>query len=138
MQPELLDRTATCEFFGGIHPATLYRHVRSGHVPGERVNRNERPPKRSRFVGVELANQKKGWTARLWVNGDRLGLGTFETEEEAALAWNAAVIKHGLDRPLNNVPMTALAHWSPAPVSPVPIGVGTPNKFICEAVEETK
>jgi predicted DNA-binding transcriptional regulator AlpA len=29
----LLDRTATCEFFGGIHPATLYRHIRTGIVP---------------------------------------------------------------------------------------------------------
>jgi predicted DNA-binding transcriptional regulator AlpA len=31
--PDLLDRQATCEFFGGIHPATLYRHCRNGLVP---------------------------------------------------------------------------------------------------------
>jgi predicted DNA-binding transcriptional regulator AlpA len=34
--PELLDRTATCEFFGGtkpLHPATLYRGVRDGRFP---------------------------------------------------------------------------------------------------------
>jgi predicted DNA-binding transcriptional regulator AlpA len=30
---ELLNRTAVCEYFGGIHPATLYRHVRAGRVP---------------------------------------------------------------------------------------------------------
>jgi predicted DNA-binding transcriptional regulator AlpA len=30
---ELLDRRAVCAAFGGIHPATLYRHVRSGTVP---------------------------------------------------------------------------------------------------------
>jgi predicted DNA-binding transcriptional regulator AlpA len=30
---ELLDRRAVCSLFGGIHPATLYRHVRSGTVP---------------------------------------------------------------------------------------------------------
>jgi predicted DNA-binding transcriptional regulator AlpA len=30
---ELLDRSAVCEYFGGIHPATLYRHVRAGRVP---------------------------------------------------------------------------------------------------------
>lgn len=30
---ELLDRRAVCAVFGGIHPATLYRHVRTGLVP---------------------------------------------------------------------------------------------------------
>ena len=30
---ELLDRRAVCSLFGGIHSATLYRHVRSGTVP---------------------------------------------------------------------------------------------------------
>jgi predicted DNA-binding transcriptional regulator AlpA len=30
---ELLDRRAVCTLFGGIHPATLYRHVRSGTMP---------------------------------------------------------------------------------------------------------
>lgn len=29
---ELLDRRAVCSLFGGIHPATLYRHVRSGTI----------------------------------------------------------------------------------------------------------
>ena len=36
MQPELLDRDATCRFFGGskpINPATLYRGVRRGRYP---------------------------------------------------------------------------------------------------------
>jgi predicted DNA-binding transcriptional regulator AlpA len=36
MQPELLDRNAACEFFGGtkpIHPASLYRGVRQGRYP---------------------------------------------------------------------------------------------------------
>jgi predicted DNA-binding transcriptional regulator AlpA len=30
---ELLDRRAVCSLFGGIHSATLYRHVRTGLVP---------------------------------------------------------------------------------------------------------
>jgi predicted DNA-binding transcriptional regulator AlpA len=33
---ELLDRTAACKFFGGtkpLHPATLYRGVRTGRYP---------------------------------------------------------------------------------------------------------
>jgi predicted DNA-binding transcriptional regulator AlpA len=36
MQTELLDRDATCRFFGGtrpINPATLYRGVRKGRYP---------------------------------------------------------------------------------------------------------
>ena len=36
MQPDLLDRDATCRFFGGtrpINPATLYRGIRKGRYP---------------------------------------------------------------------------------------------------------
>jgi predicted DNA-binding transcriptional regulator AlpA len=36
MQPELLDRNAACEFFGGSRPinaATLYRGIRRGRYP---------------------------------------------------------------------------------------------------------
>ena len=36
MQSELLDRDATCRFFGGtrpINPTTLYRGVRKGRYP---------------------------------------------------------------------------------------------------------
>jgi predicted DNA-binding transcriptional regulator AlpA len=33
MQPALLDRAATCAFFGGIHPASLYRGIRQGRFP---------------------------------------------------------------------------------------------------------
>jgi predicted DNA-binding transcriptional regulator AlpA len=29
---DLLDRRAVCAAFGGIHPATLYRHVRAGTI----------------------------------------------------------------------------------------------------------
>jgi predicted DNA-binding transcriptional regulator AlpA len=34
MQPEhLLDRNGVCRLFGGINPATLYRHIRRGILP---------------------------------------------------------------------------------------------------------
>ena len=36
MQPDLLDRNAACEFFGGTRPinaATLYRGIRKGRYP---------------------------------------------------------------------------------------------------------
>jgi predicted DNA-binding transcriptional regulator AlpA len=30
---ELLDRRAVCSMFGGIHTATLYRHIRNRAIP---------------------------------------------------------------------------------------------------------
>jgi predicted DNA-binding transcriptional regulator AlpA len=30
---ELLDRRAVCSMFGGIHAATLYRHIRNQVIP---------------------------------------------------------------------------------------------------------
>jgi predicted DNA-binding transcriptional regulator AlpA len=33
MQTELLDRTAACEFFGGLHPSSLYRGIRAERFP---------------------------------------------------------------------------------------------------------
>ena len=33
-EPErLLDRRSLCAFFGNIHPATAYRHIRNGRIP---------------------------------------------------------------------------------------------------------
>jgi predicted DNA-binding transcriptional regulator AlpA len=29
----LLNRKEVCHFFGGINPATLYRHIRQGRLP---------------------------------------------------------------------------------------------------------
>jgi predicted DNA-binding transcriptional regulator AlpA len=29
----LLDRRSVCAFFGNIHPATIYRHIRDGRIP---------------------------------------------------------------------------------------------------------
>lgn len=29
----LLDAKAVGAFFGNIHPATIYRHIRAGHIP---------------------------------------------------------------------------------------------------------
>jgi predicted DNA-binding transcriptional regulator AlpA len=33
MQSELLDRKAACEFFGGLHPSSLYRGIRARRFP---------------------------------------------------------------------------------------------------------
>ena len=32
-QTMLLNRKEVCRFFGGINPATLYRHIRQGKLP---------------------------------------------------------------------------------------------------------
>jgi len=32
-QTMLLNRKEVCRFFGGINPATLYRHIRQGRLP---------------------------------------------------------------------------------------------------------
>ena len=33
MENHLLDRNGVCRLFGGINPATLYRHIRRGILP---------------------------------------------------------------------------------------------------------
>ena len=30
---QLINRTEVCRLFGGINPATLYRHIRQGRLP---------------------------------------------------------------------------------------------------------
>jgi hypothetical protein len=67
------------------------------HISGERPK-----PKttfHSRYVGVRWLKGK--WLAGIRVNGPPQHLGSFDTEIDAALAYNAAIIEHGLDRPIN-------------------------------------
>lgn len=54
----------------------------------------------SRFVGVTLRENGK-WRARVWTGGERICLGSFLTEEEAAAARDAYVVENGLDLKLN-------------------------------------
>lgn len=58
-----------------------------------------KPFKTSQYRGV--SKQCRKWVAAIAVNKRRVFLGRFETEKEAALAWNEAALKLG--RPLNEV-----------------------------------
>lgn len=57
---------------------------------------------RSSYTGV-YQRKNGGWFAQISIGGQKIHLGETDSELEAALLWNDAVIQHGLDRVLNNV-----------------------------------
>lgn len=56
----------------------------------------------SKYIGVKLTSHKK-WASQIYFNGKTHNLGSFENEEEAAKAYNQAIIENNLDRPLNKI-----------------------------------
>ena len=74
------------------------------------VNQNNRrmPPKSSKFKGVwkqsVLTRRGKKWRAGIRIGGKTIGLGTFATEQEAAMAYDEyAVLQYG-ERAICNFP----------------------------------
>lgn len=51
----------------------------------------------SKYIGVTRNKQTNNWLARITVNRNRISLGTFKTEEEAAMARNEYIIENNLE-----------------------------------------
>jgi hypothetical protein len=67
--------------------------------------RKGRKPTSSRFKGVHKRSVGKPWGARIQVRGEKINLGCYTTEEDAARAYNAAALEaFGDYAHLNDVP----------------------------------
>jgi hypothetical protein len=59
------------------------------------INRTRlRPNTKSKYRGVFAITNSKSWRAQIFVNGKTIYLGSYATEESAALAYNRAAQKH--------------------------------------------
>lgn len=81
----------------------------------EQNARNTTKPIRgaSRFHGVSLTRQRKNWRAQIRIDGKRVHLGEFKTEELAARAYDEASRKHHGEFARLNFPTGAIAHKCP-------------------------
>jgi len=69
----------------------------------------KRPGKTSRYVGVSWSQREGYWRAEIRVNYELIWLGSFDSEKEAAQAWNAAALKYrGAKAKLNRIPVVEL------------------------------
>lgn len=64
---------------------------------------SQRATTTSQFVGVHWDRRRQCWQSFIGVNGKKIWIGGFNSETDAAIAWNAYVIKNGLRRPLNEM-----------------------------------
>lgn len=61
------------------------------------TNQNNLPLKdNKKFRGIYFCNTRSAWTAQVVFNKKRKSLGSYNTPEEAAIAWNNEVIRMGL------------------------------------------
>lgn len=57
----------------------------------------------SQFTGVTYRAKKDKWETSVWNKGKHKYVGTFDTEIEAAKAYNIFVMKHGMSKKLNDI-----------------------------------
>lgn len=91
----------------GAGPAQLVDHVNGDTTDNRRCNlrlcddfgnhrnaRKQRKPSASRFKGVAWMKHMGRWQARITVNGKKLFLGYFDSDEAGARAYDEAARKH--------------------------------------------
>lgn len=59
--------------------------------------------KTSNFYGVSFNNSSKRWNSQCWINGKAKHIGSFSSEEDAAIAYNKYIIDNKLNFNLNNI-----------------------------------
>jgi hypothetical protein len=98
----------------GEHPAGEVDHINGDPKDARIANlrvcsrsqnaRNVRPRSASGFKGAYFRPRRKAWYARIQVNGCRFYLGSFQTAQEAAAAYDCAARLHHSDFARTNHP----------------------------------
>jgi hypothetical protein len=70
-------------------------------IPSDEQKKNIRGWGNSKYKGVYFEKERNKFQTGLKVNGKKVHLGRFDTEFEAALAYDLYCIENNVDRPLN-------------------------------------